>query len=231
MSGIACPVCNEAELDTVTTAPYIRGMLLAYTFGTKRFVGCSSCVRKQLAGEVGLSLVAGWFSLTAIVVNPMCILWNGVRVPFIKANPMKVQELLAELGVDTSPSGAAAQVDITRVAASLAVAMVAADGDVDEDEIVVSVGIGQRLFEDFTPELFRDVLVNADSLPNTTQLAAVLRDYLTDDGKIAVQKYLIAIACADGRIDPAEIELLRSVSYAFGLEPPDLKPGPCEKPF
>ena len=204
-------------------------MLLAYTFGTKRFVGCKTCVKKQLAGEVGLSLVAGWFSITAIVVNPMCILWNGCRVPFIKSNPLKVQELLAELGVDaSSPS---AQVDITRVAASLAAVMVAADGEVDEDEIVVSVGIGQRLFEDFTPELFRDVLVNANSLPNPTQLAAVLRDYLTDDGKIAVQKYLIAIACADGKIDPAEVQLLQSVSYAFGLEPPDLKPGPCERPF
>ena len=206
-------------------------MLFAYTYGTKRFVGCKSCVRKQLAGEVGLSMVAGWFSITAIFVNPMCILWNGLRLPFVKEDPRKVQELLNELGVDTSGPPESAQVDITRVAASLAVAMVAADGEIDEDEIVVSIGIGQRLFEGFTPELFQDVLCNAKNLPNATQLAAVLRDYLTDDGKVAVQKYLIAIAAADGKIDPSEVQMLQSVSYAFGLEPPDLKPGPIEKPF
>ena len=80
MSGVLCPVCKNAELDTVTSAPYIRGMLLAYTFGTKRFVGCQPCVRKQLAGEVGVSMLAGWFSITALVVNPMCILWNGLRI-------------------------------------------------------------------------------------------------------------------------------------------------------
>ena len=215
----------------MTSAPYIRGMLLAYTFGTKRFVGCNTCVKKQLAGEVGVSLLAGWFSITALVVNPMCILWNGLRIPFVKADPRKVSDLLSELGIDTSTPAGVGQVDLTRVAASLAVAMVAADGKVEEDEVVVAVGIGQRLFDDFSMELFKDVLVNAKNLPSATQLAAVLREYLTDDGKIAMQKYLVAIAAADGNIDQSEVQLLQSVSYAFGLEPPDLRPGPIEKPF
>ena len=232
MSGVLCPVCKNAELDTVTSAPYIRGMLLAYTFGTKRFVGCQSCVRKQLAGEVGVSMLAGWFSITALVVNPMCILWNGLRIPFVKADPRKVGDLLSELGIDTGTPAGVGQVDLTRVAASLAVAMVAADGKVEEDEVVVAVGIGKQLFDDFSLELFRDILVNAKNLPSATQLAAVLRDYLTDDGKIAVQKYLIAIAAADGTIDQAEVQLVQSVSYAFGLEPPDMRPGPvAEQPL
>jgi uncharacterized tellurite resistance protein B-like protein len=107
--------------------------------------------------------------------------------------------------------------------------MVAADGKVEEDEVAVAVGIGKQLFDGFTLELFREVLVNAKNLPSPTQLAAVLRDYLTDEGKIAVQKYLVAIAAADGTIDKTEVQLVQSVSYAFGLEPPDLRPGPVER--
>ncbi|MFA7481642.1 MAG: TerB family tellurite resistance protein [Vulcanimicrobiota bacterium] len=222
MSGVLCPVCKNAELDTVVSAPYIRGMLLAYTFGTKRFVGCNRCVKKQLAKELGVSMVVGWFSLTSLLVNPVCILWNGARLPFLRANPRKVADLLAEFGIDTSEP--AARVDIPRVAASLAAAMVNADGKVGEDEILVAVEIGQKLFDGFDLELFRDVLLNSQSLPNPTQLASVLRDYLTEDGKVAVQKYLVAIAVADGSVAPQEIDILRNVSFAMGLQPPDLSP-------
>lgn len=219
MSTIQCPRCKAAPTDTVTTAPYIRGFLVAYTYGTKRFVGCNSCVKKQLAGEVGVSLLTGWFSITSVFVNPMCILWNGLRVPFVKSNPDKVQELMAELGITTG-------VDIAKVAACLAASMVAADGKVEEEEIVVAVGIGQQLVEGFTPELFMACLENVQSLPSTTQMAGLLADQLECDGKVAIMEYLIAIAASDGVIDQSEVNELKEAAFALGVTIPDLKAGP-----
>lgn len=219
MSTIQCPRCKAAPTDTVTTAPYIRGFLVAYTYGTKRFVGCNSCVKKQLAGEVGVSLLTGWFSITSVFVNPMCILWNGVRLPFIKSNPDKVQELMAELGITTG-------VDIAKVAACLAASMVAADGKVEDDEVAVAIGLGTQLVEGFTLELFMDCLKNVQSLPSTTDLASLLSDQLESEGKVAIMKYLTAIAASDGVIDQSEVDELNEAARALGVTIPELKAGP-----
>ena len=33
-----CPTCQERELDTLATLPYVRGFLIAYQIGTKKFI-------------------------------------------------------------------------------------------------------------------------------------------------------------------------------------------------
>lgn len=212
--SVRCPRCQEAALDTVVSAPYIRGLILGYTFGSKRFVGCQSCVRSQLAGEVGKSLLFGWFSLTGLLVNPILILWNTARIPFVKAQPEKVQGLLEELGVHTE------KVDLPRVAASLAATMVAADGRVDPVEVDTATGLGSQLIDGFTPALFQDVMQNVNSLPSTSQLAGILCEVLDESGKVATLKYLLAIASADGTMDDAEIDELQTAARFLGVELP-----------
>lgn len=214
-----CPRCGKAPVDTVANAPYIRGFVLAYNYGMKQFVGCRACVRKQLAGEVGTSLLTGWFSLTSIVVNPVCILWNGLRVPFLKPDPETVEKMLQEIGVGP------AKVDLPRIAASLAASMVAADGDIDSAEVRTAIAIGCQLIDGFQPRLFHDVLENVRRLPPVPQQASLLVDVLEDDGKVAILKYLLAIAAADGRIDDAEIAQLQATASALGIVLPDLEDG------
>lgn len=212
--SVRCPRCQKAVLDTVVSAPYIRGLILAHTLGKKRLVGCRSCVRRQLAAEVGQSLLLGWFSLTGLVVNPLFILWNTSRLPFVKAQPEKVQGLLHEFGIE------AEKVDLPRVAASLAATMVAADGKVDPAEVATATGIGAQLIDGFTPALFHDVMQNVGTLPSTSQLAGMLREVLDESGKVATLKYLLAIASADGSIDDAEIDELQSAAQSMGVELP-----------
>ena len=212
--SVRCPRCQKAQVDTVASAPYIRGLVLAHTLGKKRFVGCRSCVRSQLAAEVGQSMLLGWFSLTGLVVNPVFILWNSLRIPFLKASPDKVQGLLHELGIG------AEQVDLPRVAASLAATMVAADGKVDPAELDTATGIGAQLIDGFTPTLFHDVLQNVSTLPSTSVLAGMLREVLDESGKVATIKYLLAIASADGSIDDSEIDELQAAAQSMGVELP-----------
>lgn len=213
--AVTCPRCRSSDIDTVTTAPYIRGFVLAYNYGTKRFVGCNPCVKKQLAGEVGLSLLTGWFSVTSLLVNPMCILWNTARLPFVKANPEQVEQLMRELGIDTH------HVDLARIAASLAATMVAADGKVEPQEVQAAVQIGTQLFQEFDAKLFNEVLENVKRLPSTTELAAMLTGVLDEPGRAALIEFLHAIASSDGNIDAAEIKELQEAANALGVALPD----------
>lgn len=219
-----CPTCHDAPCDTVVTAPYIRGLVLAATYGSKRFVGCRRCVQKQLLGEVGISAVAGWFSLTALMVNPLCIVYNSLRIPFVKSNPDKVTQLLEEVGID------GVDVNLGRVAASLAASMVAADGKTEPAEIETAVTLGCHLFDDFTPELFEKTLEGVEELPATTELAWLLTDTLSQDGKVILAKYLIAIADSDGHIDPSEIHELQTVLATLGVSMAELRGPETETP-
>lgn len=214
--AVTCPRCKSSSIDTVATAPYIRGFVLAYNYGTKRFVGCNPCVRKQLAAEVGLSLLTGWFSITSLLINPMCILWNSARLPFVKANPEQVEQMLRELGVSRG------HIDLPRVAASLAAAMVTADGKVEAEEIVTAISIGTQLLEGFNAALFHEVLENVRRLPSTTELAAMLSGVLDEDGKGALLRYLLAIASADGSTDAAEVAQLQAAAEVWGLKLPEM---------
>lgn len=213
--AVTCPRCKTSAIDTITTVPYIRGFVIAYNYGTKRLVGCNPCVKKQLAGEVGLSLLTGWFSITAFLVNPVCILWNSARLPFIKSDPAQVDRMLLELGIRNE------QVDLPRVAAALAASMVAADGKVDPEEVVTAITTGTRLIDGLHAALFHEVLENVKRLPATSELAAMLADVLDDAGKVAVLEYLFAIAAADGTVDSSEIKHLEDAAAVWGVAVPE----------
>lgn len=201
----------------MVSAPYIRGLVLAATYGSKRFVGCRRCVQKQLLGEVGVSALAGWFSLTALMVNPLCIAYNCLRIPFVKANPEKVGELLEEVGIE------GVEANLARVAAALAASMVAADGRSEPSEIDTAITLGKHLFEGFTADLFHEVLARVEELPATSELAWLLADTLDQPSKVIVAKYLIAIADADGHIDPSEVHELQTVLGTLGLSMEELR--------
>ena len=79
MNGYPCPYCHQKPLETVATAPYVRGFIAAYQAGSKTFIGCVPCVRKKVLGEAALSLFIGWFSITALILNPFMIVYNLSR--------------------------------------------------------------------------------------------------------------------------------------------------------
>ena len=98
-TGYVCPHCKNREMNCQITMPYIRGFLLAFQYGTKRFIDCVSCVRIQILKEVGTSALIGWFSITAVVVNPIFIVYGLLRAIFLWANPEKVRKTLREAGL------------------------------------------------------------------------------------------------------------------------------------
>ncbi|MCJ8329235.1 MAG: TerB family tellurite resistance protein [Lentisphaeria bacterium] len=208
-----CPYCERTKIETAASAPYVRGFVLAFQIGAKNFIGCTSCVRGKVLGEAGLSLLCGWFSITAFFINPVLILYNVLQAPFISKNYAKARKKLSDAGIEDDESS----VDVTRLGYSLATSMMAADGHIDEEEIIVALELGNKIFPDFNENELRQI-VNVKDLPPPLDIATMLREILTEEGKRAVCLYLVMIAQADGNFDDFEKKLLSDVADKMGFD-------------
>jgi uncharacterized tellurite resistance protein B-like protein len=208
-----CPHCEQRNLETVATLPYVRGFLIAFQIGTKKFIGCQSCVRGKIFKEVGFSALVGWFSVTAAIINPFLLAYGVVKGLTVSANPQGVQRVLTEAGIPLEPAG----VDVLSVAYSLAASMIAADGKIEDSEVEAAVRVGSELFEGFDPNALMQHLHNHRDLPDPSDLAALLASVMDEPGKRAVYSYLEAIAAADGDVAADEAALLQSVHFRLGL--------------
>jgi len=212
-TGHICPHCKTNHVETIATAPYVRGFLVAFQIGSKTIIGCTSCVKRKLFNEVGLSMLLGWLSITALIINPFLILYNLIQGFTVGPKPNEVNQKLRALGIPTNPQS----INLTQVGYSLAAAMIKADGKVDPAEINIAELIGSKIFPDFDRNKFRAV-VESKNLPNTQSLTALLKDLLNEEGKTVLFKYLTAIAHADGHVDANEKAMLLQVALGLGLD-------------
>lgn len=208
-----CPHCQHRNIETVATAPYIRGMVLAYQYGTKPFFGCTRCVRLKVLGEAGLSALIGWFSITAVFVNPFLILYNLLQTPFIRVNYAKARDRLRAAGVPDDPG-----MDLTDVGYALAAWMITIDQTLAPAEVERARELGAKFLRAFDPQRLDEALGNVKTLPAATELAALLSE-LSPDGKKAMFDYLLAIAQADGAPNNAETQLLTDIAEQMKYTP------------
>lgn len=209
----SCPYCHERDIETVATIPFVRGKLVAYTLGVRKFMGCRRCVRRAIYKEVGLSSLIGWFSVTAIVLNPMMITYGAVRGLFVRTDPAGVKRALDQAGIPDD----GADVDPLRVAYGLAAAMIAADGKVEDEEVAVTIEVGRQLFVDFVADDFFKVMANHKELPGVSELAFLLGEILEENEKSLVFGYLAEIAASDGHVADEEKLMLEEVRTNLGL--------------
>ncbi len=209
-----CPYCRERDLETVATIPYIRGVFVTSTVGVRKFMGCRRCVRRSIYKEVGKSSLLGWFSLKAVVLNPLMITYGAIRGLLVRHDSEGVQRALSQVGL--SEDGAPP--DPLRVAYGLAVAMIAADGKVEDEEVSVGIEIGQQLFTEFETADFFRVLKHHEHLPGIEELAHLLGGILEDNEKALVYQYLAEIAASDGEVADEEQRMLDQVRLNLGLE-------------
>ncbi|MEM7783898.1 MAG: TerB family tellurite resistance protein [Planctomycetota bacterium] len=213
LPGYPCPYCHDRELETVSTAPYVRGLIAAYLVGSKSFIGCTSCVRKKMFGEAGLSALIGWFSVVAFILNPIFIVYNVIRACLIGENKKAVAKKLKQLGLPDNPQ----VVDIQSVGFALAASMILADGQVEEAELLAAEKAGDEVFGEFDEAALRMVVMHGKDLPPVEDLASMLKDALDDDQKDKVMVYLAEIAMADGNVAPEERAMLERVGKSLGI--------------
>jgi uncharacterized tellurite resistance protein B-like protein len=208
-----CPYCNQRQIETVATVPYVRGRLVAYTLGVKKFMGCRRCVRRSIYREVGVSSLVGWFSVTAAVLNPLMITYGAVRGLFVRPDAAGVRRALEQAGLPSDGMNA----DPLRVAYGLAAAMIAADGKIEDEEVAIAIEIGRQLFEEFDADDFFKVLAGHKELPGVSELAHLLGRILEEQEKSVVFGYLAEIAASDGHVAVEETRMLEHVRLNLGL--------------
>lgn len=207
-----CPFCGTRPIETAATAPFIRGMVLAYRHGKKIFVGCRPCVRMKLLGEAGRSSLIGWFSLSAILVNPILILWNALRVPFIGRNYARARRELRAAGfpVDEPP------IDLVRSSASLCAAVLHVNGPADASAIDHAATLFAGLIRDADASAYRALLESPQNLGEPLDEARRLQRALRFEGRQAILSGLAQVANFDGQINAVEDALLTRLGVALG---------------
>ena len=113
--------------------------------------------------------------------------------------------------------------DVTKIAAALAVSLIASDGVIDEEEKAVAIAVGQRMLPGFSKATFEKLLDKVDNMPSAYQLAAPLRKLLDDETKDLIMEYLVAVAGADHEVVQVEAEELHAVADALGVPMPPIR--------
>lgn len=210
-----CPYCaTDRKIETTATAPYVRGFILAYSIGYKSYIGCTSCVKKKVFGEAGLSALIGWFSITSLIINPFMIIYNLIQGIFIKANPQKVQAKLLKMGIPLNPK----TLTINQIGYILAANMIMADGKIEPQELRVAEEAGEKIFDDFDEASLHMLLNDSKNLPPVQDTAKLLKDQISQEEKVKIFKYLAAIAQSDGHIAAEEKTMLNNVAVAIELD-------------
>lgn len=210
-----CPYCGRSGLESAATLPYVRGYVLAFRFGSKKIVGCLSCVRKQLLKETGHSALVGWFSPSALVSNPFLLIYGLAKATLVRRDPQAVARVLEKAGLSGHEEG----LSLVRIGYSLAAAMIAADRKIEPQEVATAAEIGSQIFREFDKAEFTQTVANHADLPEAAELAAMLGAVLTDEGKDAIYGFLLAIASSDDDLAHEERTLLDVVAENMNFRP------------
>ena len=100
----------------------------------------------------------------------------------------------------------------------LAAAMVAADGEIEEDEIKMAETLGARLIPNFDNEDFLKVVRGHAQLPRFNDMVDAVAPLLPMEAKVEIFDYLQAIATSDGQLSPDERHFIHHVEMRFGLD-------------
>ncbi len=210
-----CPYCQKQQVQTTTKVASVRGYILAFQLRRRRYLGCVPCVRKKVLKEVGRSLLLGWFSIIALILNPFLIIYMIFQAILVRTNIKKVHRVLQKAGVPTDPS----YIRVTSLSYGLASAMITADGKIEAQEVTQANEIGKQLFHDFDEDEFYKIVHDYKNLPSADTLAGIIKDGLDNASKSMIYKYLHAIAHADGTVAEEESELLERIAQKMDYIP------------
>jgi hypothetical protein len=201
-----CSYCEKRVVAAVARIPFVRGTLLWVRFGDKLFLGCVGCVRGQIFQQAGISMLIGWFSPTAVLMNPIMILYSILCALLVGMNKKKAREFLADHGFPIKAPG-----DVQR--SSYALAMETLVGEAPEtndrahwswvdaratgkllsvqDVNAIEVVARETLLEFDAQEFERYVM--SDRLGDPKHIVTAMRRILTPDELVRAQRFLARI--------------------------------------
>ncbi|MBI1355915.1 MAG: hypothetical protein GC160_16365 [Acidobacteria bacterium] len=82
-----CPLCGVRPVEAAATVVWVRGRVWTREVFRRPLLGCVPCLQSALLAEAAKSLFLGWFSLSALALNPIFILFNLSRAIFLRPRP------------------------------------------------------------------------------------------------------------------------------------------------
>ncbi|MCI4665622.1 MAG: M48 family metalloprotease [Neomegalonema sp.] len=133
---------------------------------------------------------------------------------------MLEHNVMVKVGFANGPVEDVEQNRVVQAGYILAASMVVADHTVANAEISVAEEIGARLFNDFDPTSFREIVAEIHDMPSFEQVVDLLAGLLDRREKAALHAYLAQIAAADQRVSVEENALMAYVAKAWRIDEP-----------
>ena len=108
--------------------------------------------------------------------------------------------------------------DVAMLGYQLALCMMKASGEINQDELDVAIEMGEVVLPHFSRDEFLHAVQHTDNVPSHRVTARLIGDLLPEEGKEAIVNYLWEIAQADNETPPEEEYLLLEVADALGLD-------------
>lgn len=213
ISDILCPLCKTRTLETAGTVRSVRGQILAFKVSTWDVIGCAKCVSGELRKEAGRGALYGWLSPVAAVLTVIFVPWNLIAAGKVAPDREKVASALRKLGVaDTQ-----ALTEIRTMIYAVIVAMIKADGRVDQNELHAVAALGPQIMGEFDMNRVHELLSSSQQMVGVEPMIRSVAPFLKDDGKTALLRALLFVAYADGSMDQSEAQLVERVRDALGI--------------
>lgn len=201
-----CPYCEKRAVAAVARIPFVRGTLLWVKFGDKLFLGCIGCVRGRIFQQAGISMLIGWFSPTAVLMNPIMILYSVLCALLVGMNRKKARAFLADQGFPIKAPG-----DVQRSSYALAMATLVGEAPETNDsadrswvdaratgkllsvqEVNAIEAVARKTLLQFDAQEF-ERYVMSDRLGDPKHIVAAMRKILTPHELVRAQRFLTRI--------------------------------------
>ena len=97
--AIQCPHCESDLIEDARELFFVQGLLVAIRYGSRRYIGCTRCVRRKVIGNIIEVSLSGWWSLWGVLVTPLVLLQNIFRL-LAGSNEALLHSVLEEIGID-----------------------------------------------------------------------------------------------------------------------------------
>ncbi len=183
--------------------------------GRPAAVSCPQCGWVKLKGKASGS--GGWKAITG--------LFRRSQPETAKAQPSPSRAIALYEMDEGGPAPEELERELYRCLRSALLCTAAIDGEIHPSELIAISGLYQSITDERVDvgtleEQARATIGQHGKMLDTLDC---LSPYLDHEGKSKFLKAVLAIAAADGRLDPKEIELIEAVGEALNLERSDIK--------
>ena len=78
--AVPCPHCERDLIEDARELWFVQGLLVVTRYGSRRYIGCTRCVRRKVIANLLEVAVMGWWSVYGVLATPFVVLQNLVAL-------------------------------------------------------------------------------------------------------------------------------------------------------